>query len=82
MTRDELYSNIKRKKSFLCVGLDTERHIRLFLHKVGLVPVTAVSRLLDIQAKDRFLDLERVGPQTFGKESTRLLRVDSLSVQI
>ena len=24
MTRDELYSNIKRKKSFLCVGLDTD----------------------------------------------------------
>lgn len=24
MTRDELYANIKRKKSFLCVGLDTD----------------------------------------------------------
>ena len=24
MTRDKLYANIKRKKSFLCVGLDTD----------------------------------------------------------
>ena len=24
MTREELYSNIKKKRSFLCVGLDTD----------------------------------------------------------
>ena len=32
MTRDELFENIKRKKSFLCVGLDTDvRKIPQFL---------------------------------------------------
>lgn len=34
MTREELYENIKRKKSFLCIGLDTDlKKIPKHLHK-------------------------------------------------
>ena len=51
MTRDELFENIKRKKSFLCVGLDTDvRKIPQFLLEED-DPIFAFNkRIIDVTA--------------------------------
>ena len=89
MTRDELFENIKRKKSFLCVGLDTDvRKIPQFLLEED-DPIFAFNkRIIDATAhlcvayKPNLAFYESMGSfglQAFEK-TVEYLKVDALTV--